>query len=107
MSVDLKASYAMMLRSRLFEEQVQALWEQGLISGEMHMSIGEDGIAAGVVSLLQEDDALAAAWLGLLGWPRLGFCGFPQSGQPGRPAGQRERPARILRLPCCQAAPAG
>ncbi|MGB2907706.1 MAG: thiamine pyrophosphate-dependent dehydrogenase E1 component subunit alpha [Candidatus Aminicenantaceae bacterium] len=59
MLADLKALYAMMLRSRLFEEQVQALWEQGRISGEMHMSVGEEGIVAGVVSLLREDDALA------------------------------------------------
>ena len=59
MSADLKALYAMMLRSRLFEEQVKVLWEQGRISGEMHMSIGEEGIAAGVVSQLREDDALA------------------------------------------------
>ena len=59
MSADLRALYAMMLRSRLFEEQVQVLWEEGRISGEMHMSIGEEGIAAGVVSLLREDDAMA------------------------------------------------
>jgi pyruvate dehydrogenase E1 component alpha subunit len=59
MSADLKALYAMMLRSRLFEEQVQVLWEQGLISGEMHMSIGEEGVVAGVVSLLREGDAMA------------------------------------------------
>jgi len=59
MTVDLKALYVMMLRTRLFEERVQVMWEKGRISGEMHMSIGEEGVAAGVVSRLQEDDAMA------------------------------------------------
>jgi pyruvate dehydrogenase E1 component alpha subunit len=59
MSVDLKGLYVMMLRSRLFEERVQLLWEQGRIPGEMHMSLGEEAIVAGVVSLLREDDAMA------------------------------------------------
>lgn len=51
--------YRQMLRSRLFEEAVSELWEQGLISGEMHLSTGEEAIAAGVVMQLEEGDALA------------------------------------------------
>jgi pyruvate dehydrogenase E1 component alpha subunit len=35
------------------------LWRQGLISGEMHLGIGEEGIIAGVVDHLEEGDAVA------------------------------------------------
>ena len=48
-----------MFRSRLFEEAVTQLWKQGKISGEMHMSIGEEAIVAGTVLQLQEGDAMA------------------------------------------------
>ena len=59
MPPDLLSLYAMMLHSRLFEEAVAQLWHSGVISGEMHLGTGEEAIAAGVVSQLQEDDALA------------------------------------------------
>jgi pyruvate dehydrogenase E1 component alpha subunit len=48
-----------MLRSRLVEEAVSELWDQGQISGEMHLSTGEEAIAAGIVLQLQKGDALA------------------------------------------------
>lgn len=51
--------YEHMLRSRLFEEAVIKQWNDGYISGEMHLSIGEEGIVAGTVLQLQEDDAMA------------------------------------------------
>jgi pyruvate dehydrogenase E1 component alpha subunit len=51
--------YQQMLRSRLFEQGVQTLWQQGLISGEMHLSMGEEAIAAGVVCQLEDGDAMA------------------------------------------------
>lgn len=51
--------YEQMLRSRLFETAVSQLWHDGLISGEMHLGMGEEGIVAGVVCQLQEGDALA------------------------------------------------
>lgn len=51
--------YRQMLRSRLFEEAVSELWAEGRISGEMHLSTGEEAIAAGVVLQLEEGDALA------------------------------------------------
>jgi pyruvate dehydrogenase E1 component alpha subunit len=51
--------YEQMLRSRLFEEGVSVLWEQGLISGEMHASLGEEAIAAGVVCQLEDGDSMA------------------------------------------------
>jgi acetoin:2,6-dichlorophenolindophenol oxidoreductase subunit alpha len=44
---------------RRFEEAIGALWEKGLISGEMHLGVGEEAIVAGVLSQLQEGDALA------------------------------------------------
>lgn len=57
--MDLWLVYRQMLRSRLFEEAVAVLWEQGLISGEMHLGTGEEAIIAGVVLQLQDGDAMA------------------------------------------------
>ena len=48
-----------MKRSRLFEEVVTKLWNDGLISGEMHLGTGEEAIIAGVVSQLRSGDAMA------------------------------------------------
>jgi pyruvate dehydrogenase E1 component alpha subunit len=48
-----------MLRSRLFEEAVARLWYDGAISGEMHQGTGEEAVVAGVVSQLEEGDAMA------------------------------------------------
>jgi len=59
LELDLFALYRAMLRSRLFEEAVIQLWDEGKISGEMHLAIGEEAIAAGVVGQIQEGDALA------------------------------------------------
>lgn len=59
MAPDLWALYALMYRSRRFEQAVAQLWQEGLISGEMHLGLGEEAIAAGVVSQIGEGDALA------------------------------------------------
>ena len=59
MELDLWHLYELMLRSRLFEELVNDLWDDGRISGEMHMGIGEEGIVAGVVDHMQDGDAIA------------------------------------------------
>jgi TPP-dependent pyruvate/acetoin dehydrogenase alpha subunit len=56
---DLIDLYRWMLRSRLFEQAVIQLWNDGKISGEMHLAIGEEAIAAGVVGQIQQGDALA------------------------------------------------
>ena len=48
-----------MYRSRIFEEHVVRIWNDGLITGEMHTGIGEEAINAGVVTQLLEGDALA------------------------------------------------
>ncbi|MEN8241213.1 MAG: thiamine pyrophosphate-dependent dehydrogenase E1 component subunit alpha [Chloroflexota bacterium] len=57
--MDLWNLYSGMYFNRLFEEQVSNLWRQGKISGEMHPSIGEEAITAGVLAHLIEGDALA------------------------------------------------
>ncbi|NPU84054.1 MAG: thiamine pyrophosphate-dependent dehydrogenase E1 component subunit alpha [Syntrophaceae bacterium] len=56
---DLWSLYALMLKSRLFEEVIAKLWHDGLISGEMHLGTGEEAIIAGVVAQLREGDAMA------------------------------------------------
>ena len=56
---DLWSLYALMLKSRLFEESVTQLWKDGLISGEMHLGTGEEAIIAGVVAHLGAHDAMA------------------------------------------------
>src|SRR5512136_2042242 len=59
MPPDATALYALMLKCRLFEEAVAELWQQGLISGEMHLGTGEEAVIAGVVSQLRDGDAVA------------------------------------------------
>ncbi|MDI7259240.1 MAG: thiamine pyrophosphate-dependent dehydrogenase E1 component subunit alpha [Thermodesulfobacteriota bacterium] len=72
MNPDLWALHRQMLRSRRFEESVTDLWIKGKISGEMHLGIGEEAIAAGVVAHLREGDAMA---LDHRGTPPLVACG--------------------------------
>lgn len=59
MTPDLWSLYRIMLKSRLFEEAVARIWENGKISGEMHLGTGEEGIIAGVADHLREGDAMA------------------------------------------------
>ena len=59
MPPDLWSLYALMLKSRLFEEAVTQLWKEGLISGEMHLGTGEEAIVAGIVSQLRTGDSMA------------------------------------------------
>jgi len=51
--------YGLMLRSRLLEEATARLWEDGLISGELHLGTGEEAVIAGIVSHLRDGDAMA------------------------------------------------
>jgi pyruvate dehydrogenase E1 component alpha subunit len=51
--------YELMFRSRCFEEAVRQVWKDGMISGEMHLGLGEEAIVAGLVSQLGEEDAMA------------------------------------------------
>lgn len=59
MQPDFWSLYTLMLKSRLFEEAVMSLWEQGRISGEMHLGTGEEAIVAGVTDHLEAGDAMA------------------------------------------------
>ena len=56
---DLEALYRQMVEMRAFEEALASLWRRGLISGELHLGIGEEGIVAGVLAHLREGDALS------------------------------------------------
>lgn len=56
---DLAALYLQMARIRSFEEALERLWQQGLISGEMHLAIGEEATHAGVCAHLHDGDAVA------------------------------------------------
>jgi len=59
MQFDLWLTYENMLRSRRFEKAVAQIWQAGDISGEMHLSIGEEAVVAGTVLQLKEGDAMA------------------------------------------------
>lgn len=56
---DLLSLYEGMLKSRLFEKAVTDLWNEGKILGEMHLSMGEEAIVAGIVRHVTEGDAMA------------------------------------------------
>jgi acetoin:2,6-dichlorophenolindophenol oxidoreductase subunit alpha len=53
-----KRLLATMWRIRLFEEQVGALARSGEVPGLVHLSIGQEGVAAAVCSQLRADDAV-------------------------------------------------
>jgi len=59
MKPDMERLYRQMARIRFFEEAQADLWNRGLISGEMHLGVGEEAIVAGVLDHLEEGDALA------------------------------------------------
>ncbi len=56
---DMERLYRQMARIRCFEEAQADLWKRGLVSGEMHLGIGEEAVVAGVLDHLEEGDALA------------------------------------------------
>lgn len=59
MPIDRRSLYRQMFRSRVFEEAVASLWDQGAVPGEMHLGTGEEGVVAGVVDHLRDGDAMA------------------------------------------------
>jgi TPP-dependent pyruvate/acetoin dehydrogenase alpha subunit len=59
MEPDLLSLYKRMIRSRLFEVAVKQLWDEGAISGEMHLGLGEEAIVAGVIDHMIDGDAMA------------------------------------------------
>ncbi|MGZ4595048.1 MAG: thiamine pyrophosphate-dependent enzyme, partial [Actinomycetes bacterium] len=87
----LQELYLQMCRIRCAEQAIGRLWRDGLVSGEMHLGVGEEGVIAGVLVHVQPGDALAldyrstpplvargvdltAIFLELLGSPD-GLCG--------------------------------
>lgn len=52
-------AYRMMTRIRLVEQSLVAAWADGLVPGEYHSGIGEEGISAGVAMQLSGEDAMA------------------------------------------------
>lgn len=58
-SPDLAKLFGMMVRMRAVEEALAQLWRRGLISGELHLGIGEEAVIAGMLDHLGPMDALA------------------------------------------------
>ncbi len=56
------ALYREMLRIRRFEERCVQLYSGGKIRGFLHLYIGEEAIATGVISQLRADDAVLATY---------------------------------------------
>ena len=51
-----------MLRIRRFEEKCVELYSAGMIRGFLHLYIGQEAVAAGVLSVLEPDDAVVATY---------------------------------------------
>ncbi|MGH9348349.1 MAG: thiamine pyrophosphate-dependent dehydrogenase E1 component subunit alpha [Vicinamibacterales bacterium] len=60
--------YRAMRLSRTFEHKLGALYRQGKIVGAVYLGMGQEAIAAGVVSLLREGDYFSTVARGLSGW---------------------------------------
>lgn len=57
---DLVALHRMMLRIRRAEERLSTLFSDGEVSGFIHLSIGQEAIATGVMSVLEQSDTVAS-----------------------------------------------
>jgi TPP-dependent pyruvate/acetoin dehydrogenase alpha subunit len=57
--MDLLNLYRKVYKARAFELAQAQLWNQGLISGELHLGTGEEAIAAGVVAHIKQGDGVA------------------------------------------------
>jgi pyruvate dehydrogenase E1 component alpha subunit/2-oxoisovalerate dehydrogenase E1 component len=51
-----------MLRIRQFEERCAELYAQGKIRGFLHLYVGEEAVAVGVMQALEADDAVVATY---------------------------------------------
>jgi len=65
--LDSVSLYRKMLTCRRVEEAIAGLWQEGLVSGEMHLGIGEEGVNAGVLDHLGDGDAVALDHRGTAG----------------------------------------
>lgn len=57
--IDVGRLYRTMARMRLVDEALVAAWQEGLVPGEYHSGIGEEGINAGVLAHLSPHDTVA------------------------------------------------
>ncbi len=57
--VPVQRLFRTMVEMRIFEEALGELWQRGLISGELHLGIGEEGAIAGVLDHLRPGDSMA------------------------------------------------
>lgn len=57
--LDPASAYRIMVRMRLVEEALTQAWADGLVPGEYHSGIGEEGINAGVLAHLSGRDSMA------------------------------------------------
>lgn len=58
-SADLETLHLQMARMRQVEDALGRLWHEGLITGELHLGVGEEAIAAGLVAHLGDGDAVS------------------------------------------------
>jgi TPP-dependent pyruvate/acetoin dehydrogenase alpha subunit len=56
--------YRTMLKIRLFEERVAAIFSAGRIHGAVHLYIGEEAVAAGACAALGPDDYITSTHRG-------------------------------------------
>jgi TPP-dependent pyruvate/acetoin dehydrogenase alpha subunit len=54
----IKNLYELMLTIRLFEKSLFSLYDKGLLSGTIHTYLGQEAIAAGVISQTEDNDIL-------------------------------------------------
>ena len=60
----LKDIYTRMLKSRMFEEKVVELYRKGELIGLLHLYIGEEAVAAGVITALSDGDLVVSTHRG-------------------------------------------
>lgn len=65
---ELLAMYRSMRLARTFDTKLAALYRQGRIAGAVYLGMGQEAIAAGVVSVLERDDYFSTVARGLAGW---------------------------------------
>jgi pyruvate dehydrogenase E1 component alpha subunit len=61
---ELKTGYYNMVLAREFERKCEALFQQGIIRGSLHMCIGQEATAAGTALALRDDDILITNYRG-------------------------------------------
>jgi 2-oxoisovalerate dehydrogenase E1 component len=60
----LEQMYTTMRRIRGFEERMGVLFDEGVVKGTVHSCIGQEAVAAGVCSVLRDDDYIASTHRG-------------------------------------------